>query len=109
MRYGIRTLAVIITVLAALFARLGYSVRMAALHRDSAASAVRRLPIHTDEAPDVVADLLARHANCDSEFRVNPWGNPWDLETDDVARDLKDAVYHTAMANLHEHYLLAVV
>src|SRR4029453_17684667 len=105
MRYRLRTLLVITGLLAVLFARVGYTRRMAASHRAMAASAVQRMSVVTGEPPDLITDWLAPHVKYDSEFRVNPWGNSWDMETDELAKDLKDAVHHTAMATAYERYL----
>jgi len=106
MRYNLRTLLITVGILGAVFARIGYTSRMAAIHRTRAAIAIQRMSASTGESPELVADWLAPYARYDSQFRVNPWGNPWDMETDDLAKDLKDAVYHTAMANAYERYLL---
>jgi len=107
MRYRLRTLMIAAAVLGAAFARIGYSKRMASHHRALAADAVQRVSVSTGAPPRLVKSWLAPYAQYDSKFRCNPWGNPFDMETDELAVDWKNAVYHTAMAiSYDDHQLL---
>jgi hypothetical protein len=112
MRYSVRTLLILIAVLGLLFARIAHVRRMAAFHRGEVTRRVQKLAtmvsLTMDSGdPKDFLPCVVDYAKYDSDYEVNPWYNPWDVEEDGhpVAEEWKAAVYHQAMANLYERWI----
>jgi hypothetical protein len=98
MRYRLRSLLILTALLGVVFARLAHVQHKMAFHRRESAKAAQRVAKMVGDASENVMSYVPIFAKYDSEFKVNPWGNPWDLESEELAVDWKQAVYHEATA-----------
>jgi hypothetical protein len=111
MRYRVRTLLIVVTLGCVIFARVAHMRQMAAFHRSEVAKLVQRFSKVVRLDPELVLWDVKSYAKCDSDFEVNPWNNPWDLEEGDDprVRDWTAAVYHKTMASAYDRALILPV
>jgi hypothetical protein len=109
MRISIRTILILTAIAGVIFARISHLRRMAAYHRWESAIAAQRVSSLVGESYGDVCHWARKYGNPDADGNVNPWGNPWDLETEDLAKDWKGAVYHEAMASAFDRSMLLPV
>jgi hypothetical protein len=110
-RYKLRTLLILLTVACVLLARVSYVRRMAAFHHGEATRLIERLSTRVQTPPDWIMGWMQDYTKWDTEFEVNPWHNPFDIEQIDCPgiEEWTQAVYHEAMSHAYERALLLPV
>lgn len=85
--------------------------QMAAFHRREVAALVQRFSKVVNQTPEWVLSDVKTYAKYDSDFEINPWNNPWDLEDGDdpLVTDWIAAVYHETMAKAYDRALILPV
>src|SRR4051812_43500481 len=111
MRYRLRTLMIVLAICCVIFARVSYLRRMAAFHHREATIRIEQLSRQVQAPVDLIMDWMQPYSKWDSEFEVNPWNNPFDIEQIGCPgiEEWTQAVYHEAMSHAYERSLLLPV
>src|SRR5262245_36212002 len=73
MRFRLRTLMIVITIICVCLARVAYVQRLAVFHRKQRDTSIEYCAQFLHESPEGVRAWLPQYARYGSDFKVNPW------------------------------------